>query len=147
MASPNADREKRKSYPYPGGNGGRVALILAGLFVAFLILAAIFGLPQGEDTDLQTSGPAEDARPVGAGTNPDGIADENIEGLENETATEDFVDPGDAETDATPNPLLESGDADAPTETSIDDLEPGEGTAEGVLDEMDPEADSVEDSQ
>lgn len=107
-----------------------ILLILSG-GIAYVALSEDPVEGQLEDS------PLEDARPVGAGTFPDGEADAFQEGLGNETDQSDFIAPG-APTDATPNPLMDVPDGDAPTVNSIDELEPGPAVDDEVLERMAP---------
>lgn len=62
-----------------------------------------------------------DARADGAGTYPDGVADEFREGMGNETSADDFID-NSASTDAL-SPLLEAEDGTPPPKTDATNLE------------------------
>lgn len=112
--------------------GGAIALVLIAGTLAWL------GLRETPFEASLADGPVEDARPTGAGTVPDGEADEVTEGLLNETTRGDFLEPT-APTEAFPNPLLEAPVVDAPTVPSIEDLDPGPGVDDEVLERMTPE--------
>jgi hypothetical protein len=122
-----------------GSGTNRSGYIFGAAVVIFVVVAglAYIGLSDAPVGDVPGGEVVEDARPVGAGTNPDGAADEFTEGLGNETSRGDFIEPG-APTEATPNPLLD-GAADAPTATSIDDLDPGPAVDDEVLERMAPD--------
>lgn len=119
-------------------NSNRTPLfIMAVLGVGVLILLGVFVFASDEDA---SSLPAERAEtdsavpPTGAGTNPDGVADELDEGLLNETATDDFIDSSAASS------ATDTVTTDNPQEaTSAEGLEPPVG--EGNVDRMLPETD------
>lgn len=73
--------------------------------------------------------------PTGAGTNPDGVADERVEGLMNQTATDDFVDSS-AASDITP---VEAPETEGEPATSAANVSPV--TGEGTVDQMLPQTD------
>lgn len=140
------EREDRNTSSYaPNRGGGRTGFYLAAA-VAFTLIGGAVAYVAFSDEPVAGNvmeTPAEDARPVGAGTNPDGEADELNEGLGNETTTEDFIEPG-AATDGFANPLLEVPDGDTPTVPSIDQLDPGPAVDDEVLERMAPDARDVE---
>lgn len=68
-------------------------IVATGIGTAAIIAIAMSFIARGEvaaDTD-PAANDVEQA-PTGAGTNQDGVADENTEGLMNETSTDDFVE-------------------------------------------------------
>lgn len=121
-----------------GRGSNRSGVFFGGAVVIFAIVGAVayIGLRDAPLRGSPADPPVEDVRPAGAGTNPDGAADEFTEGLGNETTREDFIEPGTA-TEAFPNPLLE-GPGDAPDVPSIDQLDPGPGVDDEVLERMAP---------
>ncbi|MFW5654108.1 MAG: hypothetical protein ACOCYW_00485 [Roseicyclus sp.] len=144
-----SDRETGGSPPPGGGRSGRRTALL--IVAAILIAAVVAGIAYVALRDEPVEGRLEesemdDARPAGAGTNPDGEADELNEGLQNETTQEDFIDP-EAQTDDEGNPLLDAPGVDAPTEPSIDDLDPGPGVDDEVLERMTPDDPATDDPE
>lgn len=116
-----------------------IIAILGVVVVAVLAITLAMG---SDDDDAPDSLPAERAEPdsvvppTGAGTNPDGAADELNEGLMNETATDDFLDSSGA-SDLT---TIEGAEPDGPEPaTSAEGLEPavGDGNTERMLPESD----------
>ena len=128
-AEKGAGRSRRGLYV-----GAAVAAVVIGGGMAFV------GLSDDPVEGQLGESPLEDARPVGAGTFPDGDADEFREGLENETTRGDFIEPG-APTDGFTTPLLDTPEQAAPSVPSIDQLDPGPGVNDDVLDRMAPDGD------
>lgn len=91
-----------------------LAIITAGVVVLVAITIIVTDPPS-------RTGMYVDARPDGAGSYPDGVADEFREGMRNETSTDDFID-NSAYTDSL-SPLLESEDTTPPPETDAADIE------------------------
>jgi hypothetical protein len=106
-----------------------IPLILA--VAAVLLIAVYIGFIA--DRDPPGSQMPEDvgARPAGAGTNPDGVVDERLEGMSNETSTEDLID-GSQASDNRPA-ILDAGEGPGPA-TSIEELEVPDRINEGVVD-------------
>ena len=77
-----------------------------------------------------------EARPTGAGSLPDGAADERIEGLRNETATDDFIDDS-SQGDLRPE-ILDPTGGPGPV-TDVEDLDPPEPFNEEVLEPGPPD--------
>lgn len=94
------------------------ALVVAGAALVLIVLAIAFW-GGGDSTPEITDGEVSE-RPPGAGTRPDGAIDETTEGLQNETATEDFLDQTEA-TNTEPA-LMERGDG-PPAATSVEELD------------------------
>lgn len=123
-----------------GAKAGGMSGTKIGVAVVLLAIAggvAFVGLAGDPVEGQLVDSPVEDARPVGAGTLPDGEADEYQEGLLNETDQTDFIAPG-APTETTPNPLMDVGDGEAPTVTSIEELEPSPAVDDELLERMAP---------
>ena len=139
MAFEERDHDTRSSSTR-GSSNNRSGYLFGAAVVIVAIVAGVayIGLSDAPVGSVPGGEVVEDARPTGAGTNPDGAADEFTEGLGNETTREDFIEPG-APTEASPNPLLD-GPADAPTVPSIDDLDPGPAVDDEVLERMAPDA-------
>jgi hypothetical protein len=106
-----------------------IPLILA---VAVVLLIAVY-IGFLADRDPPGSQMPEDvgARPAGAGTNPDGVVDQRLEGMSNETSTEDFIDNSQA-SDNRPA-ILDAGEGPDPA-TSVEDLDVPDRVNEGVVD-------------
>ncbi|WP_425093505.1 hypothetical protein [Tropicimonas sp. S265A] len=117
---------------------GTVAVV-AGAVGVLAVLAFIFSvsLSGNEDGNVGVTDPANDLRPVGAGTLPDGTADELQEGLANETKAGDVIE-GRPASDPSPNPLLDVETHTVPQASSIEELEPGPGVNDEVLERMAP---------
>jgi len=130
------DRIPKNTAPSSEGGGAIIAVVFA-LLVVFAGLIFFSRNPDPVDGQIVESAVA-DARPTGAGTLPDGEADEVQEGLANETDQGDFIDPS-APTSATPDPLMDVSDGDAPTVSSIEALDPGPAVDDEVLDRMAPD--------
>lgn len=119
-----AQKSNRKASGVPSGPIGILAVLAVGVVI---VLAISFLMT--DETPVSATDPAgdiaQDQRPTGAGTNPDGAIDETTEGLTNQTAADDLID-STAATD--PNPLEESvGSATNPA-TSAEGLEPAQGS-------------------
>lgn len=130
----------RPSTSARNNGGGRTGLYIAAAVAFTLIgggIAYVAFSNEPVEGDLVES-PVEDTRPVGAGTFPDGEADEYNEGLGNETTQQDFIEP-EAPTDGFANPLLDVPEDDTPTVPSIDQLDPGGAVDEEVLERMAPD--------
>lgn len=127
----------------PKSGKQRNGLVVGAALVAIAGAGAVgYAMLSGDAEILgDVDSPVEDARPVGAGTFPDGEADELNEGLQNETSTDDFIEPG-APTEAFPNPLLDVPEDRAPTVPSIEQLDPGPAVDDEVLERMTPEAEA-----
>jgi hypothetical protein len=136
------DRRQAQPASSTSVTGGRRVGVYLGAALALAVIgggAAYFALSDRPVEGSLADSPVEDARPVGAGSNPDGVADELQEGLGNETTREDFIEPG-APTEGFPNPLLDAPDVDAPTVPSIDRLDPGPAVDDEVPERMAPDA-------
>lgn len=123
----------------PGGGSG-LSSPMIGATVAVItaaIIAMLLFLSEGETpTEAETVQDATDVEePTGAGTNPDGVADEETEGLNNETSTDDFVDQSEAG-DTTPA-IVEPDDGPDP-QTDATGLEPPVGDGEAGVDGIEP---------
>jgi len=107
---------------------GRIAVV--AVIVVALIAVWIFFFA---DQDPAGSDMPEDvgARPPGAGSAPDGAVDERIEGLGNETSTDDFIDQSGA-SDSRPA-ILDPSEGPDPA-TSLEELDVPERINEGVVD-------------
>ena len=112
-----------------------IPLVLA--LGVFLLIAVYIGFIA--DRDPPGSEMPEDvgARPAGAGTNPDGVVDERLEGMSNDTATEDLIDNSQA-SDSRPA-ILDAGEGPDPA-TSIEELEVPDRINEGVVEPGPPPA-------
>lgn len=91
----------------------------AGVFVLIAILMSFTGDHGGVKTD-QTEQAEVAQEPTGAGTNPDGVADEAEEGLANTTSTDDFIE----SSAAASAEVTEEGDTSPEPETSAANVEP-----------------------
>lgn len=111
-----------------GKSIGRIALV--AVIVVALIAVWIFFFA---DQDPEGSDIPEDvgARPTGAGSLPDGAVDERIEGLGNETSTDDFIDQSGA-SDNRPA-ILDPTEGPDPA-PGIDELDVPDRINEGVVD-------------
>lgn len=138
MAFEERKHEARSSSAH-GDGSNRSGLFFGAAVIIFALVGGLAYMTLSDASLRQSPGetPVEDARPVGAGTNPDGAADEFTEGLGNETTREDFIEPG-APTEGFSSPLLD-GPADAPDVPSIDQLDPGPGVDDEVLERMAPD--------
>lgn len=126
-----------------GGRGVRSGLFVGAAVVLLAIAGFVIYVIVSDDpvTGTLIDSPVEDTRPVGAGTFPDGEADEFNEGLRNETTRDDFIEET-APTEAFPNPLLDPSLGDRPTAPSIEDLSPGPAVDDEVLERMTPDPDA-----
>ena len=119
--------------------GPRAAATFLGrpLILAVIVIALIAGyiFLQGEPPTGVTSDDL-DARPTGAGSLPDGAADERIEGLENETTADDFIDDS-SQGDLRPE-ILDPNSGPGPV-TDVDELDPPEPVDEDVLEPGPPD--------
>ena len=92
-----------------------------------LVIALTISLMEGEVQSEIGAAPEQGAEPAGAGTAPDGVADETEEGLENETSSDDFVDSSaGSEADGT---APDEGDGGEPA-TDASEVEPAAGDAD-----------------
>lgn len=107
-------------------------IVATGLGTAAIIAIAMSFIARGEvAADTQPAANDVEQAPTGAGTNPDGVADESTEGLMNETTTDDFVDSSAAAS-------VDSGtEGTAPEpQASATEVEPAVG--DGTVNEMTP---------
>src|SRR6056297_336935 len=111
---------------------GRIAVV--AIVVVALIAVWIFFFA---DQDPPGSEMPEDvgARPTGAGSLPDDAIDERIEGLENQTTTDDFIDQSGA-SDTRPA-ILDPGNGPDPA-ASVEELDVPERINEGVVEPGEP---------
>jgi len=111
---------------------GRIAVV--AIVVVALIAVWIFFFA---DQDPPGSEMPEDvgARPTGAGSLPDDAVDERIEGLENQTTTDDFIDQSGA-SDTRPA-ILDPGNGPDPA-ASVEELDVPERINEGVVEPGQP---------
>lgn len=126
MATTPTDRLLR-----PGQPGGLTVIVTVAALTVIAI--ALFFVLSGDDTPEAVPEAAIEGeqRPTGAGTKPDGVADEAAEGLDNQTSTEDFIDNSAASgadvTPADPDPGREAPATDAtglvPADGDADQLE------------------------
>ena len=125
-----------------GGTFLRPLGLSAAAVVVIVAIAVLWsdrsGAPKtaGAEADQQV-----EQRPTGAGTNPDGVADETVEGLANETATDDFVDSS-AAADADVNIVEPEGGPEP--ETSASDVDPAVTTGDDPVERI---VEGSEDSQ
>jgi hypothetical protein len=106
-----------------------IPLVLA--VAVILVIAVYIGFIADQDPPGSEMPEDVGARPAGAGTNPDGVVDERLEGMSNETSTEDFIDNSQA-SDSRPA-ILDADEGPDPA-TSIEDLDVPERINEGVVD-------------
>jgi hypothetical protein len=103
------------------------------LIVAVVVVLLIAGYIFFIEGEPPTSVPGLDARPTGAGSLPDGAADERIEGLQNETTADDFINdssqgdlrPEILDPNTGPGPVSDVDDLDPPEQVDEEVLEPG----------------------
>lgn len=98
-----------------------IPLIVAVAGAAAIALALLL-------SGAETRGSGEAQRPTGAGTIADGVADERIEGLDNQTTTDTFIDQSEA-SDTTP-PLLDVETRRPEPAADATGLEPAVGNGE-----------------
>ena len=114
------------------GAKGAAAFFARPIILALAAIAVIAGyifFIEGE-APTELSPEDLDERPTGAGSFPDGAADENIEGLGNETDTDDFIDTSGA-SDLRPEIL--DPDQGPPPATSVEELDLPERVDESVV--------------
>jgi len=117
------------------GPKGAARFLSRPLIVAVAVVLAVAVYIFFIEQEPPTAVTPEDleARPTGAGSLPDGAADERIEGLGNETATDDFIDdssqgdlrPEILDPNAGPGPVTDVEDLNPPEPVDEDVLEPG----------------------
>jgi hypothetical protein len=115
--------------------GPRAAATFLGrpLIIALAVILVIAGYILFIEGEPPTAVPDLDPLPTGAGSLPDGAADEQREGLRNETATDDFINdssqgdlrPEILDPDTGPGPVTDVEDLDPPAQVDDDVLEPG----------------------
>jgi hypothetical protein len=115
--------------------GPRAAAAFVGrpLIVAVVVILLIAGYIFFIAGEPPTAVEGDDARPTGAGSLPDGAADERIEGPGNGTATDDFIDdssqgdlrPEILDPDSGPGPVTDVEDLNPPAPFDEEVLEPG----------------------
>lgn len=132
MASYSDVQTQRSPLVYIGILGG--AVVLAVALVLFF---------SGDDGVSATTPGAEDEvtqAPTGAGTNPDGVADEAQEGLMNETATDDFVESSSAADATTVEPDPEMGGEPATSAESVEPAAPDGADMEEIVPESETQS-------
>ena len=115
--------------------GPRAAATFLGrpLIIAVAVILLIAGYIFCVEGEPPTAVPELDALPTGAGSLPDGAADEQREGLRNETTTDDFINdssqgdlrPEILDPNTGPGPVTDVEDLDPPAPVDDDVLEPG----------------------
>lgn len=121
-----------------GGLGSKSVfypILACGVGVVAILAIALAMSDEGyvaSDVDPAEEEVAEQ-RPTGAGTNPDGVADEPVEGLTNDTSTDDFVDSS-ASASAEVVGGDSGGDGEEPA-TTAENVEPAAGESDNI-DEM-----------
>ena len=114
------------------GPKGAATFFARPIILALVVIALIAGYIYFMEGEAPTELPSQDLdeRPTGAGSFPDGAVDENIEGLRNETDTEDFIDNSGAG-DLRPE-ILDPYEGPPPA-TSVEELDVPERINEGVV--------------
>ncbi len=114
------------------GSKGAAAFLSRPILLALAVIALIAGYIVFIEGDAPTELPPADLdeRPTGAGSFPDGAVDENIEGLGNETDTDDFIDNSGAG-DLRPE-ILDPSEGPPPA-TSVEELDVPDRINEGVV--------------
>lgn len=118
--------------------------VAAGIVVLFGAMAFVAMRDVSPGAEIVNDS-VEQARPTGAGTVPDGRADELVEGLGNQTSESDFVSPGaPGDTDAE---LLVPPLPDTEQAPSVEGLDPIAPVDDEVLERMAPDGVELDDAE